>query len=237
MLDDLTMDQDIQEDKDTIGGKFDAVESGVYKLKIKSAYAALSAGGAKGLYLELETATGKTINTVFWMTSGTAKGCKNYYIDKAGKKQYLPGFNQANALCLLTVGKPISAIVTAEKIVDVYDGAVKARIPTKVDMLVELLEQPITAGIIKQLVNKNIKDDTGKYVPTAATRVENEIDKLFRTKDNLTVTEIKANMTESSFIHKWHTKWNEVTRDRTVKVAESFSAPGAAAPKTKTLFA
>jgi len=34
----------------------------------------------------------------------------NYYQDKEGKKQYLPGFNIANALSVLTAGKELGEL-------------------------------------------------------------------------------------------------------------------------------
>jgi len=231
----LTTNDEVQEVKDSVGGNFSAVESGLYKTIIKSAYVDVVTSGAVAIRLEVESDNGDTIRQALWVQSNTQKGGKNYFVDKKGNKQYLPGFNQANALCLLTAGKAISEMATEEKIIDIYDFASKSQVPTKVDMLVELLGQPIVVGIIKQTVNKNIKDEaTGKYVATNETRTENEVDKFFRAKDNLTVTEIKAGMVEAVFITKWHEKNTGVTRDKTKKVTASANKP---APEQAALFA
>jgi hypothetical protein len=56
--------------------------------------------GAMALNIRAKTEDGKEIRQQLRMTSGTAKGCKNYYEDKNGEKKYLPGFLMANALSL-----------------------------------------------------------------------------------------------------------------------------------------
>lgn len=64
---------------------------------------------------------------------------QNYYEDKNGNKNYLPGFIHANALALLTVGQEISGLDTETKVVNAYSAAAKAEVPTKVDMAMDLL--------------------------------------------------------------------------------------------------
>ena len=220
ILSELKTDNEIQDSGDSLGGQFGAVDSGLYNFTIGAAYINTSKTGALGLVLECKTKDDKTVRETFWIQSGKEKGNKNYYIDRKGDKQYLPGFNQANALCLLAVGKELSKLDTEEKIIDLYDPAAKTQVPTKVDMIVALVGQSINAGIIKQTVNKRKKDPaTGNYVAVTETREENEFNKLFRAKDNLTVTEIKAGITEAVFYKKWAAKWNGVVRDRTDKKA------------------
>ena len=90
------------------------------------------------------------------MASGTAKGCKNYY-EKDGQKNYLPGYLLAESLALLTVGKSISGCDTEEKVVNLYSYEAKAEVPTKVQMVMELLNKDVIAGIVKQTVDKNVK--------------------------------------------------------------------------------
>ena len=115
ILSDVTTDSEIQESGDSVGSKFDPVPSALYQLKIISAYVKIAESEAKGIQLEVETTDGRTVRETFWITSGIKKGKKNYYITKDGGKAYLPGFNQANALCLLAVGKELSKMDTEEK--------------------------------------------------------------------------------------------------------------------------
>ena len=183
----LTTDSSIANEKDSVGGSR-VLESGLYKAVVTLAYGSKSDGGAMGLVFRAKTDEGQEINQTFWMTSGTAKGCKNYY-EKDGQKNYLPGFVQANALALLTVGKEISELDAETKVVNVWNKDAKAEVPTKVEMLTDMLGKEILIGLIKQTVDKTKKDDAGVYQPTGETREENEVDKLFRASDRKTTSE------------------------------------------------
>lgn len=221
----LKTDSSIEEGNDSIGG-FSILDSNIHKLKVKLAYVTFSAGKAMALNLQLDVlgipepgggltpAASKDIRQQFWMTSGEAKGCKNYY-EKDGVKHYLPGFNQANALCLLTVGKEIAAMTTTQKTINLYDPAAKKEVPTEVSVFMDLIGVEILAGVLKQIEDKSTKDaNTGKYVPTGETRETNEIDKLFRLKDGLTVIEIKGGATKPVFLGKWTDKWKGEVRNK-----------------------
>jgi len=212
LLSNLSTDASIPDEKDYVGTS-GPLESGLYAATIALAYLTKSAGGAMGLVLTLKTDAGRDIRQTLWMTSGTAKGGKNYY-EKDGQKHYLPGFNHANSLALLTVGKEISQLDTETKVVNVYSPEAKAEVPTKVEVLTDLLGKEILVGLIKQTVDKTQKNDAGFYMPTGETRDENEIDKLFRAKDRMTTAEIRAQAEEASFADTWVTKWAGKTKDR-----------------------
>lgn len=86
-----------------------------------------------------------------------------------------------------------------------------------------------------------MKNADGKYVPSGEVREENEIDKIFRATDGMTVAEIRANATEAVFATSWKDKWTGVTKDRTTKQAAGSTAgaptpQGAAAKPTTSLF-
>lgn len=211
LLKNLTTAEDITNERDSVGGG-GPLESGLYTAKVALAYITKSAGGAMGLVLNLKTDANREVRQTLWMTSGTEKGCKNFYVDKDGNKQYLPGFNIANSLALLTVGKEISEMDTETKVVNVYNSEAKAEVPTKVDMLTDLLGQEVVVGLIKQVVDKTQKNDAGLYVATGETREENEIDKLFRARDRMTTAEIRARAEEATFVATWAAKWEGNTR-------------------------
>ena len=222
LLANLSTDSSIADEKDSIGSG-GPVDSGLYNCTVAMAHIIKSQGGAMGLVLTLKTEADKEIRQTLWMTSGTAKGGTNYYIDKNGAKQYLPGFVQANALCLLTVGKEISAMDTETKVINLYSPEAKAEVPTKAEVLMDLLNQEITVGIIKQTVDKTVKNDAGVYVATGETRDENEVDKFFRTKDRMTTAEIRAQATEAVFIDSWDKKWTGKVKDRTKGAAAGLA--------------
>ena len=229
LLSTLTSDASIANEKDSVGGG-GVLESGLYPATVTMAYVQKSEGGALGLVLQAKTNQGRDIRQTLWMTSGTAKGCKNYY-EKDGVKNYLPGYVAANALALLTTGKEISELDTETKVVNVYNKDAKAEVPTKVEAIVDLMGQEILIGVIKQTVDKTQKTDAGTYVPTGETRDENEIDKFFRASDRKTTAEIRAQAEEAAFADVWEKKWAGVTKDKASKGAGVAGVPklGAAA--------
>lgn len=229
LLKNLATDETIANEKDSIGGG-GVLESGLYPAKVTLAYVTKSSGGATGLVLKAKTSEGRDINQTLWMTSGTAKGAKNFY-EKDGVKSYLPGFIAANALSLLTVGKDIAELDTETKVVNVYSSEAKAEVPTKVEMVVDLLGKDIVIGLIKQTVDKNVKNDQGVYVASGDTREENEIDKFFRAEDHMTTAEIRAAASEPAFYNTWNTKWSGNTRN---KAKGAGTAGVAGAPKAAT---
>lgn len=228
LLSALATDESIATEKDSVGGGSRVRESGLYPMTVAMAYLGKSSGGALSLNLTLKDGNGEVKQT-FWMTSGTAKGCKNYYEDKQGAKQYLPGFLHANALALLTVGKEISQLDTETKVVNVYSPEAKAEVPTKVEVIMDLLNQEVIVGLVKQTVDKNIKDGAGNYVPSGETREENEVDKIFRAKDRMTTAEIRAQAPEATFVNIWDQKWTGKTKDKSTKTSGTAGAPRPAA--------
>ena len=226
IFDGLESGTDIQEATDSVGG-FTVLESAVYALTVERAFVTLSAGKAMALNVHFKGAGNITLRQSFWVTSGEAKGCKNFYINKkTQEKQYLPGYNQANALCLLTCANELKAMDTKKATVNLYDSTQKKEIPTEVDLLHDLTGKQIFAGVINQLVDKRAKDpNTGNYEPTGETRSENEVDKMFRASDGLTVVEIKAQKTEPLFKKKWVENWEGKVKDKTSKVVAKPGAP------------
>lgn len=228
LLSNLSSDSSIADEKDILGDSR-VLNSGLYKVKVVHAYVTKSDGGAVGLVLNLKTDAGQDLRSTQWMTSGTAKGAKNFY-EKDGEKHYLPGFIMANALCLLTVGKEISQLETETKVIPVYNSEAKGEIPTKVEMLTDLLGQEVLAGVIKQTVDKTKKNPiTGVFEATGETREENEIDKLFRARDRMTTAEIRAKAETAAFADTWVAKWEGKDRNKS-KGASASGTPGLPKP-------
>lgn len=226
MLANLATDASISNEKDSVGGGSRILESALYDLKVLWAYISKSTGGAIALNVSFKASTGQELRQQFWMTGGTAKGAKNFY-EKDGEKHYLPGFIMANSLCLLTLGKEISQLETEQKVIPLYNAGAKSEVPTKVDMVTDLIGQEIKAGVIKQTVDKNKKNEaTGQYEPTGETREENEIDKFFRMRDSMTTTEIRAQAEAASFVNTWKDKWNGVSRDKSTGTAANKGNAG-----------
>lgn len=234
-LSNLKTDNTIQDETDVLGGS-GPIESGLILTKVTMAYFGKSKSGAMSLNLHLNTGK-RDIRQTLWLTSGDAKGNKNYYETKDGEKKYLPGFNLANSLSLLTVGKEIGDLVPEDKVVKLYSPETSKEENTKVAMLTELLGQEILAGIIRQTVDKNVQNASGAYVPSGETRQENEIDKFFRAKDRMTTAEIRAQAPTATFAESWEAKWKGVDRDKSTKGAVAPVGAGTAAKPQSSLFA
>lgn len=210
------------------------MESGLYNCTVKLAYVMKAASGARGLVLHLSTDSGREVRETLWLTSGTAKGGKNYY-EKYGVKNYLPGYMMANSLSLLTTGQEISELDTEVKVVNAYNKDVKAEVPTKVDMVMDLLNKEILVGIIKETVDRTAKDGNGVYQPTGETRNQNVFDKFFRASDKKTTAEIRAESEEAAFYEAWENKWSGVTRDRSTGNGATPGLPSAAKGTTPSV--
>lgn len=228
-LKNLKSDDNIQNETDNLGGA-GVLESGIYTLTINLAYITTADSGAVALNIRATTEDNREVRQQFYMASGTAKGCKNYYEDKNGEKKYLPGFLTANALALLTTGKEISDQDTEEKVVALWSSTAKAEVPTKVPMLMDMLGKQVIAGILKQTVDKTTKSATGEYVPTGETRDENEIDKLFQASTRRTTAEIRAGAETGAFIDSWETKWKGKVKNKAKGNDGSGAKAGAPKP-------
>lgn len=231
LLKNLKTDTSIAGEKDSLGGGGGVFDSGYYNFTISMAYLQESSGGALGLFITLkDKTTGRDLRSTQYLTGGKDKGQKNYYEDKKGEKQYLPGFLIGNSLAMLTTGKELSDLETEDKVVSIYDFDAKAEVPKKLPVLVDLIGKDINAGIIRQTVNKKVKGDDGVYTTTADTRDENEIDKFFCAREgyeHFTTAEIKAKAEKPEFYEAWTEKNAGKTRDRTSKEAGKAGAPGA----------
>jgi len=238
LLDRLKKDEDVKTfDSDYTGTKL--VDTDVYLSEILLAYLSTAKSGAVALNLELKTAVGKLKQTIY-MTSGTAKGGLTTYKDKDGNKQFLPGYVMCSSVALLTVGKDIGEVDSEEKVINVYDYTAKKELPTKVEMLTELVGQTVKVAIERQLVDKQVKNDDGKYVNSGETREQNEIVKVFRERDDMTVTEITAQVEAAVYITKWTEDNQGKVKDKTKSVAGGAVAgappKAAGAAPLKSLF-
>lgn len=226
MFNDIKTDSSIESSGDRLGGS-NILESGVYDFTIKLAYGSLSKGKASALNLLLETADHREIKQQLWVTSGEVKGRLPYYIDKRTKtKKFLPGYELANDLCLMTINKPLNQTKPEDKTIMLYDYSHGQEVPTQVKMITELIGKKIFGGVFRQTVDKNILDSaTNSYVPSGETREENELDKFFHYPTGLTVTEATAKMTEPKFKNGWAEKWTGVSKDKTTKLGVLPGAP------------
>lgn len=235
LLKNLTTDKSIAGEKDSLGGGFTR-ESGINLFTVSMAYLQPAASKALGVFVTFKDADGKEFKYSEYVTSGEEKGCKNTYVDKDDKLQYLPGYLMMNALSELTTGLPLNELDTEEKVVKIYNKEASAEVPTKVQVITDMLGKQIYAGVVKEIVNKQAKGDDGKYHDVDGTREQNDIDKFFCAREGkfekMTVAEIRAKQAddtvEATFFGDWEKKNKGQVRDRT-KAKKNGSAAGAPA--------
>lgn len=212
MFQNLT-NEGLEDSQDRLGG-FQALESDIYTGTVKMAYTGESSGGAIFVHVVFDF-KGTEFRTIQYVTN---KKKENFFVNQSQKKIPLPGFNIIDDLCLATIEKPLSQVVPEEKSVMVYDRDAQKELPKAMPVLVDLIGKEVSVGVIKQIVNRNVKNQsTGKYEPTAETREENEVDKVFHTASKRTIAEAR-NGEDAIFWDKWLDRNKGETRDRTVKV-------------------
>jgi hypothetical protein len=231
IFDGVQNDTSVEEEKDQVRGqRREPLPSNIENCMIKYAYGKKSRGGAMGIHLVLEAVDHdkREIKVTEYITGGDSKGNKTFY-EKDGKKYNLPGFSAIDALCNLVAGKGILSCDSTKKSIPLYDFDAKKEIPTEVDMLMDLVGQPVKAAILHVIEDKTKKNDqTGNYEPTGQTYGTNLVDKFFRAADSKTHSEAKNNI-EADFAKKWLDKWKDQVDDRSSDVKDA-GMKGAPAP-------
>jgi len=236
----LAIGSDIEKgNPDSLGGGY-TKNTGLYPANVDMAYMSKSKGGALALNLHLKLASDKSvIRQTLWVTSGDAKGNKNYYVNQAGKKFLLPGMQLANQIAIITTGQEMAALTPEAKTIKLWDRDAGAEKPQEVPVVTAMLGKPLLIGLLKHRENRNVNDGSGNYVPSREERIFNEIDKVFY-PDGFSVTEKEAQAEEAKFHKQWAAKYSEDyvedDYDATVAGPEDDSLPEAASADTSDLF-
>jgi len=242
-LDNLNIDNDVKANEDFMPGDF-TKNTGMYPQVVDMAYMGESRNGATSITLHLKGADGKGEHReTFYVTSGTAKGKKNTYVDKSGTPRLLPGMEAMNQLSIILTGTKLGAQTATNKMVSIYSFTSKKNEPTEVPVLLDFIGKPVLTAITKCRDNKQVKvgDD---YVDTNAERLSNEASK-FLHPDGLSVAEKIAEATEPTYYTKWLKKHpSDYVNDNYTPVAgggdvaaASSAAASATAPEVSDLFA
>ena len=115
-----------------------------------------------------------------------------------------------------------------EKVLNLWDNQQRKEVPQKKQVLMPLLGQQVTLGVLKVIEDK--------YNSPGETITRNNTDKVFRAEEHLTTAEIRKGQTEADFYTRWSNKntGNTVNKAKGAQ-AQPMSSPTAAAP-TKKLF-
>lgn len=200
---DIEEDVTIQEAQDFDGKR--TVETNIYQGKIKLAYLDKSKKSANSVNLLLEL-NGKVVNFTEYVTSGTDKGCKNYYIDsKTQKKMLLPGMQAMNELAQVVTGVTIAKQDMEEKVIKIFDYDLKKEAPVKRMVLTSLNNQPITVAI--QEIREN------KYSDPTQAIFKNTILKVLHADTQTTLAEHNKGKTVATWAPKWLEKNADLLKD------------------------
>ncbi len=228
----FTKPKGIEDTTDTLGGG-STWDTGVYEVIVDGAYLDQSQGGAYNMNFIFKTMDGNTLSNTQYVTSGTAKGGRNYY-EREGKKYNLPGFIIADDVCFAATGKALEALSSEDKVVEVYDFTLKKKVPTTKKVFMDIIGKPVMIGVQKVKEFKNVKNDAGKYVPGDEVKVFNEIAKVFGVEKHTSV-EAKAGK-DAEFIDKWiERNPSEYIKDKTKGVTPRAGS-GGATPEVAPLF-
>lgn len=231
----LKIDSDVQkENADNLGGGGFTLDSGMYPMKVDMAYLAKSKGGAMSLKLHLKQLDGRklTIRETLWVTSGDAKGNKNYYL-RNNKKHLLPGMILADQISKITAGKEMSDLTVEEKTIKLWNSEAGEEVPTTVPALTEMIDSDIYVGVHKVRANRVKLNAAGKYVDTNEERVYNEVHKVFH-PDGFSVTEKLAGSEKPTVIDTWRDKFDNAYVNDQFSPVKSEETP-AEAPDTSAV--
>lgn len=209
----LTTDK-LEASEDRLGGNYDPVPTGIYEATIKLAYAGEASGSkAASITVIAELENKKELRETIWITN---RDGDNFYFDKEdkSKKVPLPGFTTIEDLCLLTTGEGLSDQDTEEKVVKIYNSTERKEVPTPVQVLSGVMGKKVKIAVLRQIVDKQKKNDAGVYENTGETRTENTIDKIFDVESGRTVNEFRHEIDTPEFMEAWDTKNTGKDRNR-----------------------
>jgi len=217
----LKRDKSISKSQPMISG---LMASDLYTMAVDTAYLEKSSGGALCVKISFVDRIGHKLNITEYVTSGDAKGNKNYF-EKNGKKFYLPGFDIINNICLLAAGRELGDIIATKKTMNIqaWDWKTRSMQTAPKEVLSDLIGKEIMLGVVQRKVNKQRKTAEGKYVPTAEIRNENAVSAVFRASDGSLLEEIEAK-TAPLYKDQWLATFKDKIIDKTVPVEEESAA-------------
>ena len=236
-LDFLKKQDGVQETTaDRVGGGSFTIDSGVYEGKIDKAYLVNSTSSkAVGVRIEATLTTGQKFRETIYVTNGEGK---NTYVGKNdGKVAYLPGFELVSNICAVTIGKELSDLTPVDKVVEIYNAELKRNAPTSVKMLMELVGADLGLGIVKTKAFKQAKNAaSGKYEDTTDIIEGNSLVNVF-TIGGLTALEIKAGVTEPTFVNQFIEVYKaDYVKDTTKNAKTPAGVSNTPAAPAKSLF-
>ena len=166
---DTSVSVEVEEEK--LGsGNFGITETGVYDFVVEMAYGGQSDSGAYFIDVTLKTEDGKKFQMRDYITSGTSKGVRPYYIDKNGKQKALPGYARINSMDVLLTGNTAQYPLTETKQIPLWNREAEKEVLTPAEVVTGWIGKPITGLMRMTREFKRKKNEaTGKWEDTTET--------------------------------------------------------------------
>ena len=210
--------KDLEQSTDRLEGEGFLLESDVYEAVVKAAYQVKSQTGAMGVGLILSI-NGSEYRETIYITNREGK-C--YYLNQNNKKVPMKGFTIIDDLCMLLTEKPLSAQVTEDKEVKIWNSSTSKEEPTVAPVITGVKDKKVLVAIAKIKTNKMEKNSDGEYVNTEKERLLNNIDKFFHPEYKCTYAEARDKKPAfGTFMTKWLEKNKGLVRDKYTPVVDS----------------
>ena len=198
--------------------------TGIHEMVVELAYGERSRTGAAAIRLILKEHDGnRRLRQVFYVTSGDAKGNRNYYVTQNGVKRLIPGMEQMNQLAVITTGKQLGQLEVTKKSVPLYNWETQQEELTEVPVYLDMLNKPVIVGAVRKRENRRIQNSAGEWVNGPEDRTYTEARKFFHT-DGTTIAEKKAG-SPPKFIENWKSRHPEDFVDDQYVAVEGSPAP------------
>jgi len=225
-----------RENKDFTKKTFVVMPSDVLTFAVKSAYINTTTSGANFLKVEFINKNKDILRFSECFQSGDAKGNKTYWTDKDNVDHDLPGYASVNELLLAilgddmlgdddTVGDIFDLLANGgieSKSIPIYSYKDKKAIPTKVPVVVDILNLKVKIGVLDTYTDIPAKDGGGNYIyvkgksqPSGKCKRVNTIDKFFNVDSDLTYAEFLEGKEQGTFIEDWLKTSKDVVYDST----------------------
>jgi len=229
LFDSVDQSVQVEVEEETLASGGLVKDTGAYDFIVEMAYGGVSKGGAYFIDVKLKTENGQRMNVKEYITSGTEKGVRPYYIDKDGKQKALPGYSKMNALDILLTGNTAQYPATETKTIPLYNYDAEKDVPTQVEVVTGWIGKPITGLVRCAREFKRAQNEKKQWVDTTETK---EVAEVIHFVDSVTGQTRSEKMTgkEAAVKPQFDTKYDsnyvlDRTKGKGKKPAAAAAAP------------
>lgn len=204
------------------------LDTGAYPGTISMAYVYRTASGATMCAIQVAFDSGKEATFTDCIVSGNAKGNKNYYIDRNGSKQYMPGYINIRNIHGVATGEfdLAKAATDTRKVKPIHRKADENELED-VAALVDMIGKRMVFAVQEIRKNKQAKTDTGSYANLPEEQLINEVvgGACANIDTRCTYNEAVAG-TEAKYLDSWTARNAGKLKDKYVAVSQASPFAG-----------